>query len=76
MDKDYKAERKPIWDHLGKNKTKPILAQKFKCKTILVYKLVQKASSAYIFPLAILIAPVSATPTLVSQKFKLNLPDG
>ena len=61
LDKDYKAKRKPIWGHVGKNDTKPTLAQEFGRKTIPAYKPVQKPPPA---------------PALTGQKSKSNPPDG
>ena len=65
-DKDYKAERKPIWGYTGKDEAKLPLAQEFERKTIPACEPVQEPPSA----------PALPTPTLAGQKSKSNPLDG
>lgn len=65
MDKDYEAERKLIWSHMGKNEAKPPLAQEFERKTISAHELIQEPSSTSALP----------APTSAGQKFKSNPPN-
>ena len=76
MDKEYEAERKPIWGHVGKDEAKPPLAQEFEHKTILACEPVQAAAPT---TAALTTAPPTdapLTPASTGQKSKSNPLDG
>lgn len=80
MDKDYKAERKQIRGHMGKDEAKPPLFQEFERKTILARKPVKEpppapAPLAPTPPAPTLFAPTPPALALAGQKSKSNPPD-
>lgn len=75
LNKDYKAERKLIWGHAGKNEAKLALTQEFERKTISACKPFQGLFPALIFLAFAPPALAPPAPASASQKSKSNPPD-